>query len=258
MRCAGHDAFSVLRRTTTPSGPRSLPRHGASMRSRPTIIVLAAGRGSRFRHAQHKLAQPLGLRTVLGHTLTQAVRTQLPVLAVCTAPLAEAVGEQLAARDILVLTEAQAARGMGHSIAMGVAERSGAPGWVVLPGDMPLVRPSTLLAVARALEQHPVAYAQHHGRRGHPVGYSAELYSELVRLDGDEGARRLLARYPAEPCEVDDPGVLLDVDTVEDLQRVSERLRDDTARAAALREPTPRPSVTTAVAADRRPALDGD
>ena len=92
------------------------------------------------------------------------------------------------------------------------------PGWIVLPGDMPLVRPSTLQAVARELEQHPVAYAQHRGRRGHPVGFAAELYSELATLTGDEGARRLVARYPAFGLEVDDPGVLLDVDTEDDLR----------------------------------------
>ena len=53
-------------------------------------------------------------------------------------------------------------------------------GWLVLPGDMPLVQPATLLAVARALDHHAVAYAQHRGRRGHPVGFAAELYSELA------------------------------------------------------------------------------
>jgi molybdenum cofactor cytidylyltransferase len=67
---------------------------------------------------------------------------------------------------------------MGFSIAAGVGERSGAPGWLVLPGDMPLVQPSTLLAVATALEQYPVVYAQYRGRRGHPVGFAAELYSD--------------------------------------------------------------------------------
>jgi molybdenum cofactor cytidylyltransferase len=39
-------------------------------------------------------------------------------------------------------------------------------------------------------------------------------------LTGDEGARRLVARYPAQGVEVDDPGVLLDVDTEDDLARV--------------------------------------
>jgi molybdenum cofactor cytidylyltransferase len=49
------------------------------------------------------------------------------------------------------------------------------------------------------------------------VGFAAELYSELMMLSGDEGARRLIARYPAVGVDVDDPGVLLDLDTEADL-----------------------------------------
>jgi molybdenum cofactor cytidylyltransferase len=85
---------------------------------------------------------------------------------------------------------------------------------------MPLVQPTTLRSVGQLLDHHPVAYAQHRGKRGHPVGFSAELYSELVRLTGDEGARRLVARYPSKGVEVDDPGVLMDIDTVDDLSHV--------------------------------------
>jgi molybdenum cofactor cytidylyltransferase len=192
------------------------------MRFRPTIVVPAAGRGSRFAGSEHKLLQPFntpaGSGTVLGATLRNAIASQLPVLVVTTAALAPQVGQQLATRDILVLSAGEAVRGMGYSIAAGVAERSGAPGWLVLPGDMPLVKPDTLLAVARALEQQPVVYAQHAGRRGHPVGFAAELFSELIALDGDEGARRLLARYPAHGEDVADAGVLMDVDTPSDLE----------------------------------------
>jgi molybdenum cofactor cytidylyltransferase len=194
------------------------------MRFRPTIIVVAAGRSSRFRAGvsasspDSKLEQPFGHSTVLGSTVRNAVQSQLPVLVVTTAALQTTAAAQLARRDILVLGDDEAARGMGHTIAAGVAERSGAPGWLVLPGDMPLVQPGTMLAVASALEQHPVAYAQHKGRRGHPVGFAAELYSELVLLQGDEGARRVVARYPAFGEEVPDPGVLVDIDTLADLQ----------------------------------------
>ena len=187
------------------------------MRFRPTIVVPAAGRGSRFGGPRHKLEQPFDGGTVLGTTLRHAIQTQLPVIVVTTAALAPLVGQQVAVRDILVLSDGEAARGMGYTIAAGVAERSGAPGWLVLPGDMPLVRPGTLLAVATAMEQHPVVYAQFKGRRGHPVGFSAELYSELILLDNDDGARRVVARYPAHGQEVDDPGVLMDVDTPADL-----------------------------------------
>ncbi len=187
------------------------------MRFRPTIVVLAAGRGSRFSGHGHKLAQDFSTSSVLGSTLRNAIETQLPVVLVTTEDLAPLAALQLARRDIVVVSAEEAARGMGHSIAAGVAERSGAPGWLVLPGDMPLVRPGTMLAVATALEQHPVVYAQHRGRRGHPVGFAAELYSELVQLSGDDGGRRIILRYPAYGQEVDDPGVLLDVDTEADL-----------------------------------------
>jgi molybdenum cofactor cytidylyltransferase len=83
-----------------------------------------------------------------------------------------------------------------------------------------MVQPQTLQAVARGLSDHLVVFAQHHGRRGHPVAFSAELFSELVQLAGDEGARRVLARYPSHGIELPDPGILVDVDTVEDLEQL--------------------------------------
>lgn len=190
------------------------------MRIRPTIVVLAAGQGRRFLGARHKLEQPLAGSTVLGTTLANAIQTRLPVLVVTTAALAPLVADQVAHRDTVVVSDIDARRGIGYSIAAGVLERASSPGWLILPGDMPLVRPSTLLAVASKLDQHPVAYAQHRGRRGHPVGFGAELYSELVALSGDDGARRLIARYPGMAAEVDDPGVLVDVDTEADLDAV--------------------------------------
>jgi molybdenum cofactor cytidylyltransferase len=190
------------------------------MRIRPTIVVLAAGQGRRFLGAGHKLTQPLGAGTVLSKTLGNAIQTRLPVVVVTTAALAPLVAAQMARRDTVVVSDMDALRGMGHSIAVGVLERASSAGWLVLPGDMPLVRPSTLLAVASVLDQNPVAYAQYRGRRGHPVGFSAELYSELIALSGDEGERRLIARYPGVAAEVDDPGVMVDVDTEADLDAV--------------------------------------
>ncbi|MDP1900947.1 MAG: nucleotidyltransferase family protein [Rubrivivax sp.] len=188
------------------------------MRSRPAIVVPAAGSGRRFGGPLHKLEQAFGGSTLLGTTLRHAIETQLPLVVVTTRALAPLAAQHLATRDIVVLSEDEAARGMGAAIAAGVSERSRASGWLVLPGDMPLVRPSSLLAVAKALEQHAVVYAQHRGRRGYPVGFSAELYSELIQLSGDEGVRRMVLRYPAHGEELDDPGVLLDVDTLADLE----------------------------------------
>lgn len=199
------------------------------MRNQPTIIVLAAGRGSRFKGALHKLLQPFAASTVLGTTLERAIECGLPVCVVTTPGLTAEAARHVALRDIVELPEAGSAGlehlGMGYSIASGVAASADATGWLVLPADMPMVRASTLSAVADALAQHPVAYAQYQGRRGHPVGFAAELYSELVQLTGDEGARRVVARFPSFGVEVDDPGVLIDLDTADDLAALHARLQ---------------------------------
>jgi molybdenum cofactor cytidylyltransferase len=198
------------------------------MKSRVVLVVLAAGQGSRFGPGGHKLSQKLGSSTVLGTTLGHALISQLSVVVVTTAALLPLAQLTVATSDVVVIPEVggsrnggpvgDAALGMGYSIAHGVLARPQASGWLVLPGDMPMVQPKTLQAVAAQLEHHAVAYAQHLGRRGHPVGFGAELYSELVALKGDEGARRLIARYPAHPVDVQDAGVLMDVDTPDDLE----------------------------------------
>lgn len=196
---------------------------------RPAVVVLAAGRGSRFRGSGHKLEQHLGGSpgedTVLARSLRHAIATQLPVVVVTTTALAPAVHRLVAARDIVTLPDHDAQGrpqpiGMGHSIAAGVSATGDADGWLILPADMPMVQPATILAVAEGLEHYPVCYAQYRGIQGHPVGFCTELYSELTALQGDEGARRVVVRYAAQPIAIDDPGVHIDVDTVEDLARL--------------------------------------
>lgn len=190
------------------------------MHTQPTVVVLAAGSGSRFDGSRHKLEQALGARSVLATTIGQVIASGLPLVVVTTSSLVEGVRDIVASRDIVLLPEVGTPGfdlGMGHSIVAGVSARPNAGGWILLPGDMPLVQPGTLRTVARELADHPVVYAQYRGRRGHPVAFAGELYSELIQLSGDEGARRLVSRYPSHGVEVDDSGVLLDVDTAADL-----------------------------------------
>ena len=195
------------------------------MKNEPAVVVLAAGAGSRYRGTRHKLSEKLGGDTVLVRTLRNAIASEMSVvLVISEALIAEAKG-LVAPQDMVVVdARSQVGWGMGDSIAAGVSIHASATGWLVLPADMPLVRPSSLRAVAAALDQQPIAFAQHRGRRGHPVGFGAELFSELVMLKGDEGARRLLARYPTAAVELDDPGVLFDIDTVDDLAIAQRRI----------------------------------
>ena len=200
---------------------------------RPAVVMLAAGSGLRFHGDGHKLAQRVELAdvdTMLTRSLRHAMATQLRVVVVTTPTLAPAALALLPAADVVILSGSDSsgrplAAGMGYSIAAGVSAAGDAEGWLIVPADMPLLRPASIMAVADALAHYPVAYAQHTGRQGHPVGFGTELYSELINLQGDEGARRLIARYPSHAVNLDDPGVLVDVDTADDLARLRRRIQ---------------------------------
>ena len=195
------------------------------MKNEPAVVVLAAGAGSRYRGTRHKLSEQLGGDSVLVRTLRNAIASEMSVVLVISEALIDEAQGLVAPEDMVVVgPRSQTGWGMGDSIAAGVSVHASATGWLVLPADMPLVKPSSLRAVADALDQQPIAFAQHRGRRGHPVGFAAELFSELVMLKGDEGARRLLARYPTAAVELDDPGVLFDIDTVDDLALAQQRI----------------------------------
>ena len=195
------------------------------MKNEPAVVVLAAGAGSRYQGTRHKLSEKLGRDSVLMRTLRNAIASEMSVVLVVSEALVPEASGLVAPEDMVVVdSRVPAGWGMGDSIAAGVSMHASATGWLVLPADMPLVKPSSLRAVAQALDQQPIAFAQHRGRRGHPVGFGAELFSELVMLKGDEGARRLLARYPTAAVELDDPGVLFDIDTVDDLAVARRRI----------------------------------
>ena len=205
-------------------------RRSAFMNATPAVIVIVptAAPGHRGARPRPVVSESLGERSVLAHTLHNVMASGLPVVVVTPPELAEEASRWVARRDVLIPDAMRDPGGLrhAHALARGVAARPNASGWLLLPADKPLVRPPVLQAVARALDGHAVAYAAHRGERGHPLGFGAELFSELVRLDGDEGVRRLLVRYPAANVPVDDPGVLQGLDSEADLAGLRARWPD--------------------------------
>lgn len=176
----------------------------------PTVLVLAAGQGSRFKASGgmcDKLNAPLHGQRVRDHVMAAVKASGLPYWVV--------EREHLAARP-------QA--GMGDSIACGVAATLDAEGWLVLPADLPLISPNTLQAVAHALTKHQVVVPFHAAQRGHPVGFAPSCRTDLLNLQGDEGARAVVARHGFTRLAVDDEGTVLDVDTVQALAQAAQRL----------------------------------
>lgn len=167
------------------------------MTSRPVVLVLASGRGERFvasGGAGSKLQALLAGQPVLQHTLAAVRSSGLP----------------------WHLEDAGHA-GMGDSISAAVAATRDAPGWLVLPGDLPLVRPDSLRRVADALRDDIVVVPYHAGRKGHPVAFGARFREELLALTGAEGAASIVRAGAPLKLELDDPGIAIDIDTIEDL-----------------------------------------
>lgn len=94
-------------------------------------------------------------------------------------------------------------------------------GFVIALADMPYIEPATIKTVATNLSTGAsIVIPTYLGQRGHPVGFSAKFRSELESLQGDEGARSIIKRYPneVELLQCDDAGVLADIDTQADLK----------------------------------------
>ena len=176
----------------------------------PHVLVLASGQGRRFAASGgtvHKLQAPLGGRTVLEHTLAAVRASGLPWHL-------EDAGHP----------------GMGDSIAAAVRATAGAGGWLVLPGDLPLVRPDTLRTMAAALRHAAVAVPVHRGERGHPVAFAAQCLPGLLALAGEQGAASVVRQHAQQgglrQVEVDDAGTVTDIDTVQDLERAERILAE--------------------------------
>ncbi|MCE9638073.1 MAG: nucleotidyltransferase family protein [Planctomycetes bacterium] len=101
------------------------------------------------------------------------------------------------------------------------ASPSNAHGIVLALVDMPYVRAATVRALLDALRASPgaeIAVPVHAGRRGHPVAIRRAVFPRLLALGPDESPRDVLRAARAVEVPVDDPGVLIDLDTPEDVR----------------------------------------
>ena len=181
-------------------------------------ILLAAGSGSRF--GGDKLLHPLVDGIAIGaHAARNLIASGLNVVAVVK-PGDVPLSEMLEREGCRVTVCPRAARGMGASLACGVGACQGADGWLIALADMPLIKSSTIAALVRELEAGKDLIAPtYRGQRGHPVGFGRRFGVQLAALDGDAGARDIIAAHKGELAliECDDPGILQDIDRKDDI-----------------------------------------
>ncbi len=185
-----------------------------------TAILLAAGSGTRFGGDKLLHSMPDGV-AIGAHAARNLIAAGLAVVAVVKQgdfPLADMLEQE----GCFVTMFADAARGMGASLAHGVGACRNADGWVVALADMPSINSATIALIVRELEAgRDLVAPAYKGQRGHPVGFGKRFGAQLMTLDGDAGARDVIAAHQDQLTliECDDPGVLQDIDRREDLAK---------------------------------------
>ena len=185
-------------------------------------ILLAAGSATRF--GSDKLLHTLPHEVPIAIQAARHLKAVFDdkVLAVVR-PDALELAERLRAEGCGVVVCGNAAEGMGASLACGVRAANaagGADAYLVALADMPFIRSSSIAAVRDALVAGaPLAAPYFRARRGHPVGIGAKYRADLEALQGDEGAKKIIAANETSLLKipVGDPGVLRDIDTPGDL-----------------------------------------
>jgi len=186
-------------------------------------VLLAAGRGTRF--GGDKLLARLASGDVAGEAVgvvaLRHLRRAVPDVIAVVRDDDRALAAELGANGARIVRCANADDGMGASLACAVQATADATGWLVALADMPWISAATIERVGAAVTAGaPVAAPFYRGERGHPVGFSASCYSALAALTGDEGAKAIVGahRDRVVRIDVDDAGIVRDVDTPGDLR----------------------------------------
>lgn len=181
-------------------------------------LVLAAGVGQRFGSDKRRAPLADG-NSLLRATVLRAQEAFCDVRVVLTA---EDDAQALAIPPgVQLVRAAHAKQGMGSSLAAGIQSLANmqATAVAVLLGDMPWISVATLRQLrAQAHAEHiVVAYCE--GQRGHPVLFGRRFWPELMQLQGENGAKGLIASHAQQVIAVTltDSGILRDVDTPADL-----------------------------------------
>jgi molybdenum cofactor cytidylyltransferase len=179
-------------------------------------VVLAAGFARRFGADKRQTLLPDGT-PLLARTLqnaTPAFSERLLVLHDGDAAL-----RQQHAPQWRIVIAADAVLGLGHSLAAVLPQVQDWDGMVVALGDMPWVQTATYIQIKAHLNAQTLVVPHYQGQRGNPVGIGKDFFAELAAPQGDQGARALFGRHANAivRCEVNDSGILRDVDTPNDL-----------------------------------------
>jgi molybdenum cofactor cytidylyltransferase len=183
-------------------------------------LILAAGASRRF--GGPKLMQDLRGKPLVRWSV-EAWTGAADEIVVVVPRNHQDIREALAGIDVRYVVNERAERGIGSSIACGVAALADASAVMIALADEPQVDPRVIARVAETWRaQAPtIVQPRFRGVPGHPVLFGRAVFDELQGVTGDEGARAVVTRDPSRVVvvEIDEPGPA-DIDTPVDLDRL--------------------------------------
>ncbi|HWX88766.1 MAG TPA: XdhC family protein [Rhizomicrobium sp.] len=182
-------------------------------------IVLAAGSSSRMGH--NKLTAPVNAKPMIRHAVEAALAAGLDPVIVVTGHDAAGVRGALTGVAVRFVQNDDFAHGLSTSLRAGIGAVPGTcEGAMVLLGDMPSIGPALIGRLRDAFAPgRTICVATARGRRGHPVLWGRQFFAQMLELNGDAGARSLMAAHEDQLCEIEagDDAPLADIDTPEAL-----------------------------------------
>ena len=184
-----------------------------------SALLLAAGESQRMGRLKQLL--PLGGSTLIEVVLENLLRSRLQEVIVVLGFGAEEIRPRVEAKGVRVAVNPRYKEGMASSLRVGLdALDPRAEGILVALADQPFIPPEVIDRLIEAFQgtSKGIVVPTFQGRRGHPVIFHRRYMEELRSLSGDQGGRKLLHRNPEDllGVEVDCPGVITDIDTLED------------------------------------------
>jgi len=205
---------------------RPQPREGAAAAEPPhkvAALVLAAGRGTRM-GGPNKLLEEIGGKPIVRWAVEAAAASRARPVVVVTGHEGDRVAAALKGLEFQRVHNPDFAEGLSTSLKAGLAALpADVDAVAVTLGDMPEVTGALIDRLARAIDPARgmlIAVPTRDGRRGNPVVWTRRFFEELRHLEGDVGARHLIAQHNESVVEVavDDEGAFRDIDTPEALQ----------------------------------------
>jgi molybdenum cofactor cytidylyltransferase len=212
----------LLAEISTRPQPREAAPDGAPRAPDVAAIVLAAGQSSRM--GRNKLTAELGRKPLVRHAVEAAVASHASKVVVVTGNGARSVEAALSGLPITLAYNPDFPSGLSSSLKTGIhAVPQQCEAAVVLLGDMPGVDANTidkLIAAFNPEEGRAICVACHKGKRGNPVLWWRRFFPEMLALEGDVGAKHLIAANEEFVCDVETgtDAPLVDIDTPEALQ----------------------------------------